>query len=65
TEFAKFCDVLSRVKSQTETVLRSLDSAEQRSRAMGRALKQVQALPESQARDLLPGPVDPVDEEGR
>jgi len=65
TEFAKFGDVLSRVKSQTETVLRSLDSAEQRSRAMGRALKQVQALPESQARDLLPGPVDPVDEEGR
>jgi DNA recombination protein RmuC len=65
TEFSKFGDVLSRVKSQTETVLRTLDSAEQRSRAMGRALKQVQALPESQARGLLPGSGEPVDEESR
>lgn len=65
TEFSKFGDVLSRVKSQTETVLRTLDSAEQRSRAMGRALKQVQALPESQARGLLPGSGGPVDEESR
>ncbi len=65
TEFSKFGDVLSRVKSQTETVLRTLDSAEQRSRAMGRALKQVQALPESQARGLLPGSGGSVDEESR
>ena len=46
TEFGKFGDVLAKVKSQTETVLKTLDSAETRSRAMGRALKKVEALPE-------------------
>jgi len=54
TEFSKFGDVLARVKSQTETVLKTLDSAEVRSRAMGRALKQVEALPDTQAQALLP-----------
>ena len=54
TEFGKFGDVLAKVKSQTETVLKTLDSAEVRSRAMGRALKKVEALPEPQAQDLLP-----------
>jgi DNA recombination protein RmuC len=54
TEFGKFGDVLAKVKSQTETVLKSLDSAEVRSRAMGRALKKVQALPEAQSAGLIP-----------
>jgi len=54
TEFTKFGDVLAKVKSQTQTVLNTLDSAEVRSRAMGRALKQVEALPEGQASHLLP-----------
>lgn len=54
TEFGKFGDVLARVKSQTETVLKTLDSAEQRSRVMGRALKQVEALEESESAALLP-----------
>ena len=54
TEFGKFGDVLARVKSQTETVLKTLDSAEVRSRAMGRALKKVEALPEGQAQTLIP-----------
>ncbi|MDZ7892587.1 MAG: DNA recombination protein RmuC [Rhodoferax sp.] len=54
TEFSKFGDVLARVKSQTETVLKTLDSAEVRSRAMGRALKKVEALPDTQAQALLP-----------
>lgn len=31
TEFGKFGDVLAKVKSQTETVLNTLNSAEQRS----------------------------------
>ena len=53
TEFGKFGDVLSRVKTQTETVLKTLDSAQVRSRAMGRALQQVQALPEGQAQALI------------
>jgi len=59
TEFGKFGDVLARVKSQTQTVLNTLDSAETRSRAMGRALKAVEALPQEQASALLP--LDPND----
>ncbi len=54
TEFGKFGDVLARVKSQTETVLKTIDNAETRSRAMGRALKRVEALPEPQAAALIP-----------
>ena len=54
TEFGKFGDVLAKVKLQTETVLKTLDSAETRSRAMGRALKKVESLPESQVQVLIP-----------
>jgi DNA recombination protein RmuC len=54
TEFSKFGDVLARVKAQTQTVLNTLDSAEQRSRVMGRALRQVQALPQDESARLLP-----------
>ncbi len=59
TEFSKFGDVLAKVKSQTETVLKTLDSAETRSRAMGRALKKVDALPEAQVPALIPLDKDP------
>ncbi|MDP2261724.1 MAG: DNA recombination protein RmuC [Hydrogenophaga sp.] len=59
TEFGKFGDVLARVKSQTQTVLNTLDSAETRSRAMSRALKAVEALPAERASALLPP--DPLD----
>jgi len=52
-EFGKFGDVLAKVKAQTETVLKTLDSAQVRSRAMGRALKQVEALPDTQAQALI------------
>jgi len=52
TEFGKFGDVLAKVKAQTETVLKTLDSAQTRSRAMGRALKTVEALPDTQALSL-------------
>ena len=62
TEFGKFGEVLARVKSQTETVLKTLDSAHTRSRAMGRALKQVEALPEAQTQALIPAQRD-VDRE--
>jgi DNA recombination protein RmuC len=54
TEFGKFGDVLAKVKSQTQTMLNTLDSAETRSRAMGRALKTVEALPQDHASQLLP-----------
>ena len=53
TEFGKFGDVLAKVKSQTQTVLNTLDSAETRSRAMSRALKTVEALPQDQAKPGL------------
>jgi DNA recombination protein RmuC len=62
TEFGKFGDVLAKVKSQTETVLNTLSSAETRSRAMGRALRQVEALPEAQSQALLP--LDKESDEG-
>ena len=61
TEFGKFGEVLARIKTQTQTVLNTLDSAERRSRVMGRALQQVQALPEDESARLLPlQPLDPA-----
>jgi len=53
TEFGKFGDVLAKVKAQTETVLKTLDSAQTRSRAMGRALKTVEALSDVQTQSLI------------
>ena len=66
-EFGKFGDVLAKVKSQTETVLKTIDSAQTRSRAMDRALRKVEALPDTQADlpmapDADPGPVGADDE---
>ena len=54
TEFAKFGGMLDKARSQTETVLKTLTDADVRTRAMGRALKQVEALPEDQSAKLLP-----------
>ena len=54
TEFGKFGDVLTRVKEQTQTVLNTLDRAQTRSNVMNRALRQVEALPEHEAQNLLP-----------
>ncbi|MEO7953623.1 MAG: DNA recombination protein RmuC [Polaromonas sp.] len=54
TEFGKFGDVLAKVKLQTETVLNTLSSAEQRSRVMGKALRNVEALPEADSARLIP-----------
>ncbi|WP_068167094.1 DNA recombination protein RmuC [Hydrogenophaga taeniospiralis] len=62
TEFGKFGDVLAKVKAQTQTVLNTLDNAETRSRAMGRALKTVEALPQEQASALLPLDTHPAED---
>ncbi len=62
TEFGKFGDVLAKVKAQTQTVLNTLDNAETRSRAMGRALKTVEALPQEQASALLPLDTHPTED---
>jgi DNA recombination protein RmuC len=65
TEFEKFGGVLAKVKSQTQTVLNTLDNAETRSRALGRVLKKVDALPDTQAQALIPfdKDFDPLDGE--
>ena len=57
-EFNKFGDVLAKVKSQTQTVLNTLDQAERRSRVMNKALTQVEALPEHETQHLLPPAAD-------
>jgi DNA recombination protein RmuC len=58
-EFGKFGDVLAKVKSQTETVLKTLDSAQVRSRAMDRALRKVETLPDTQAQLLIDSDREP------
>ncbi|MEO7939918.1 MAG: DNA recombination protein RmuC [Burkholderiaceae bacterium] len=68
TEFGKFGDVLAKVKSQTETVLKTIDSAHTRSRAMDRALRHVESLPEQQAGVWLaqqPGAPGTADDENQ
>jgi DNA recombination protein RmuC len=52
-EFGKFGDVLAKVKLQTEGVLKTLDNAQVRSRAMDRALRKVESLPDAQAQTLI------------
>ena len=64
TEFGKFGDVLAKVKSQTQTVLNTLDSADIRSRAVQRALKTVEALPDGNAQALLSLDLDAAEEPG-
>ena len=64
TEFGKFGDVLAKVKSQTQTVLNTLDSADTRSRAMQRALKTVEALPDGAAQALLSLDPDATEDPG-
>jgi len=54
TEFGKFGDVLSKVKSQAQTVVNTLDQAQTRSNVMHRALRSVEALTDEQAIKVLP-----------
>jgi DNA recombination protein RmuC len=54
TEFGKFGDVLSKVKSQAQTVVNTLDQAQTRSNVMHRALRSVEALTDEQAVKVLP-----------
>ena len=53
TEFGKFGEVLGKIRAQTQTVLRTLDQADVRNRAMQRALCQAETLPETQAQQML------------
>jgi DNA recombination protein RmuC len=59
TEFGKFGDVLAKTKAQLETVTRSIELAETRTRVMNKKLRDVEALPDERAtgvlEQLLPG----------
>ena len=61
TEFGKFGGMLDKARSQTEMVLKTLSDGDIRKRAMDRTLRQVEALPEAQARVLLPNDKEPDD----
>ena len=63
TEFGKFGGMLDKARSQTESVLKTLTDADVRTRAMGRALKKVEALPDGQSQTLIPMDKD-LDSEG-
>ena len=54
TEFGKFGDVISKVREHTQTVLNTLDKAQTRTNVMNRALRVVEALPESDSARILP-----------
>jgi len=60
TEFGKFGDVLAKVKAQTETVLKTIDGAQTRRRAMDRALKTVTALSEGESTLFLGTATQPL-----
>lgn len=62
TEFGKFGDVLAKTRKKLDEASNTISSVETRTRVMGRALKQVEALPEGQAQALLPGDVAADDE---
>ncbi len=64
TEFGKFGEFVSKVRTQAEGVVKTLDQAQTRTNMMSRALKNVEALPDSQAQTLLPAPLDTKDDEG-
>ena len=59
TEFGRFGDILARTRQQLQTVSHSLDSAEVRSRAIVRRLRDVEELPPEAARAVLPSQAEP------
>ncbi|CAD6550637.1 DNA recombination protein RmuC [Paraburkholderia metrosideri] len=61
TEFGKFGDVLAKTKAQLETVTRSIEAAETRTRMMNRKLRDVEALPGDEASGLLGDVLSGVD----
>jgi DNA recombination protein RmuC len=53
TEFGKFGDVLTRVKRKLEEASKTVDSAETRTRVMGKALRRVESMPSAPAAVML------------
>lgn len=62
TEFGKFGDVLAQTKTALERAAKNIDQAEVRTRQMSRKLKQVEALPDTEAQNLLGTAMVPADE---
>jgi DNA recombination protein RmuC len=54
TEFGKFGEVLSRLKTQLASASNTIDQAETRTRVMTRALREIEALPVDEAQRRLP-----------
>ena len=63
TEFGRFGEVLANTKKQLETVTNSIGKAEVRTRAIERKLRDVEALPTSDAQVVLGKASDSGDEE--
>jgi DNA recombination protein RmuC len=63
TEFGKFGDVLAKTQKKLQEASNTIEAAAVRTRAMGRKLQEVQALPGDAARDLIGlSPEDEADE---
>ena len=62
-EFNKFGDVLAKTRKKLDEASNTIGQAETRTRVMGRALKQVEALSDAQTQNLLPGGEAPSDEQ--
>lgn len=62
TEFGKFGDVLDGVRKKLVEAGNKIDETSRRSRAMSRALRDVEALPSSDSQGLLGMPVDAEDD---
>lgn len=58
TEFGRFGDVLTKLRSNLETASNTIDDAQARTRQMGKALKSVEAMPAEQTAQLLPAARD-------
>ncbi len=64
TEFGKFGEVLAKTKKKLDEASSSIEMAERRTRVMARELRSVEAMPDAQAKLLLPLPVDEEGAEG-
>ena len=58
TEFAKFGEVLARTQKKLQEASNTIEAARTRTNQMARRLRDVEAMPELQVRQLLPGAVD-------
>ena len=60
TEFGKFGEILAKTKERLDAVGRTLDEAGRKSTTIVRKLRDVEALPQAEAEEVLTGEVDGV-----